>query len=87
MGVGNRCSWRFVVLNALVAVSAASVTISNLEPKLDTAGATVNAHDGTYRLYNGSWYYHGAQYGLCREPAKNGCDQVPAPLPRAGPAV
>eukprot|EP01079_Euglenida_sp_SAG-EU17-18_P001658 gene1658-2867_t len=35
------------------------------------------ARTGTYRRFNGMWYYHAAEYGLCREPPKNGCDQTP----------
>eukprot|EP00051_Salpingoeca_urceolata_P032757 m.17217 g.17217 ORF g.17217 m.17217 type:complete len:416 (+) comp5416_c0_seq2:753-2000(+) len=53
------------------------VTISNTQPKLDTTGGIVNAHDGTYRFFEGYWWYHGAEYGLCREPAKQGCSQTP----------
>lgn len=55
---------------------AALVTIDNTRPKLDTNGDIVNAHDGTYRKFGEYWYYHGAQYGLCREPARYGCDQT-----------
>ena len=50
-----------------------SVRISNLTPKLDTSGTIVNGHDGTYRLINGRWYYHAAEYGLCPEPNPHGC--------------
>ena len=57
-----------------IAVSAASMRISNLEPKRDTSGAIVNGHDGTYRLIDGWWYYHAAEYGLCPEPPRHGCD-------------
>lgn len=53
---------------------AKSVRISNLEPKLDVSGQIVNGHDGTFRLINGFWYYHAAEYGLCPEPPKHGCD-------------
>ena len=52
------------------------VTIDNTRAKLDTYGNIVNAHDGTYRKFGEYYYYHGAQYGLCHEPAKYGCDQT-----------
>jgi Leucine-rich repeat (LRR) protein len=52
------------------------IFIDNTQPKLDIHGNIVNAHDGTYRYWQGNYYYHGAEYGLCREPLKNGCDQT-----------
>eukprot|EP00041_Stephanoeca_diplocostata_P012805 m.215447 g.215447 ORF g.215447 m.215447 type:complete len:427 (+) comp19097_c0_seq3:50-1330(+) len=58
------------------------VTVSNVQPKLDIHGNIVNAHDGTYRYFEGYYWYHGAEYGLCNEPAKRGCDQTPG---RDGP--
>lgn len=55
------------------------VTVSNLEPKRSTTGDIVNGHDGTYRFFEGYWWYHAAEYGLCQEPRKNGCDMTPGP--------
>jgi beta-xylosidase len=57
--------------------SSRTVRISNTAPKLDVHGNIVNAHDGTYRQHQGVYYYHGAEYGLCHEPARMGCDQAP----------
>lgn len=57
-------------------VDAVLVTINNTQPKVDQNGEIVNAHDGTYRKFGEFYYYHGAQYGLCREPEKYGCDQT-----------
>ena len=56
------------------AVTACAVLIDNTQPKLDIHGKIVNAHDGTIRYMEGAWYYHGAEYGLCPEPPKLGCD-------------
>ena len=64
-----------MILAALLPLVALEpVRISNLQPKLDVTGAIVNGHDGTYRLVGGFWYYHAAEYGLCPEPPKRGCD-------------
>lgn len=72
---------RFAVLLVLFmgTCSAHLVTISNQAPKRAVDGTIVNAHDGSYRLIDGFYYYHGAEYGLCKEPLKNGCDQTPGP--------
>ena len=53
-----------------------SVTIDNTKPRLDTNGNTINAHDGTIKFFDRYWYYHAAEYALCHEPAKHGCDQT-----------
>ena len=53
-----------------------SVTIDNTKPRLDTHGNIINAHDGTIKRFGGYWYYHAAEYALCHEPAKHGCDQT-----------
>ena len=67
-----------VVVASLLAgrsgTTAKVVRFSNIEPKLDVDGNIVNAHDGTYRRFGDFYYYHGAEYGLCREPPKLGCD-------------
>ena len=41
-------------VHVLLAVTASSLTISNLEPKLDVHGSIVTAHDGTYRRFKRS---------------------------------
>ena len=74
-----RGGWAFVVSIAGILLSTTSATpatvrISNLEPKRDVNGDIVNGHDGTYRFFDGHWYYHAAEYGLCREPPRYGCD-------------
>ena len=60
-----------------VPCSGRKITIDNTKPKLSKDGDIVNAHDGTYRKIGGFWYYHGAEYGLCHEPQKHGCDKTP----------
>lgn len=62
-----------MLLLAAIFTDASVVQISNLEPKRDIGGEIVNAHDGTYRLLDGYWYYHSAEYGLCAEPRPHGC--------------
>jgi hypothetical protein len=62
------------MLGVAVLVLGALITVDNNKPKFDTSGNIVNAHDGTYRFIDGMWYYHGAEYGLCAEPPKLGCD-------------
>ena len=66
-----------VLAMSRVGITAKKVVVSNNEPKLDTQGRIVNAHDGTYRRWSGMYYYHGAEYGLCKEPRRYGCDQTP----------
>ena len=62
----------------LLASEAHVITIDNTKPKLDVKGEIVNAHDGTYRRFGDFFYYHGAEYGLCKEPPKLGCDGATA---------
>ena len=50
-----------LLLGLALAHHVFAITISNLEPKRDTSGEIVNAHDGTYRRFGKYWYYHGAQ--------------------------
>eukprot|EP01116_Phalansterium_solitarium_P010020 TRINITY_DN24401_c0_g1_i1.p1 TRINITY_DN24401_c0_g1~~TRINITY_DN24401_c0_g1_i1.p1 ORF type:complete len:347 (-),score=107.94 TRINITY_DN24401_c0_g1_i1:115-1155(-) len=53
---------------------ATQVTISNVLPRKDTDGVIMDIHDGNTLLINGTYYYYGASYGLCKEPAgPNGC--------------
>ena len=65
-----------VLAATITTTSAKSVTIDNTKPKLSTTGQIVNAHDGTYRRFGDYYWYHGAEYGLCKEPPKQGCDQT-----------
>ena len=58
----------------LCVVDGRKVTVSNLHPRLSKTGEIVNAHDGTYRLYNGTWWMHAAQYGECADPPHTGCE-------------
>ena len=60
-------SFPLVASTVLLLVQVGALTISNLEPKLDSSGKIVNAHDGTYRRFGKYWYYHGAQwvFGWC----------------------
>ena len=54
--------------------TSTTVTVSNLHPRLSTTGEIVNAHDGTIRLINGTWWMHAAQYSECADPPHRGCD-------------
>jgi hypothetical protein len=50
------------------------VVISNKNPRLDTTGQIMDIHDGNTLYVDGVFYYYGAEYGLCEEPAgSNGC--------------
>jgi hyaluronoglucosaminidase len=53
------------------------VNIDNTKPRLDINGNIINAHDGSYKKFGDYYYYHAAEYGLCREPPKYGCDLTP----------
>ena len=66
--------------------AAKQVTVSNTAPKRDIHGNIVNGHDGTYRFIDGYYWYHAAEYGLCHEPSKNGCDQTLGPIGPPYPA-
>eukprot|EP00928_Gymnodinium_smaydae_P072575 TRINITY_DN55915_c0_g1_i2.p1 TRINITY_DN55915_c0_g1~~TRINITY_DN55915_c0_g1_i2.p1 ORF type:complete len:444 (+),score=44.74 TRINITY_DN55915_c0_g1_i2:155-1333(+) len=49
-------------------------------------GLIVNGHDGTYQYFEGYYWYHAAEYGLCKEPPKNGCDMTLGPVGPPYPA-
>ena len=52
------------------------VTLSNTEPRLDTNGDIINAHDGVVQQWesNGKFYWYSIGYSLCTEPSgQNGC--------------
>ena len=52
----------------------ALANISNAAPRLDVAGFIMDVHDGQLVYHNGTYYYFGAEYGLCREPdGDTGC--------------
>jgi hypothetical protein len=58
-----------MVLTVIISVTLGrEVTISNVIPRRDTEGNILDAHDGNLFLYDGLYYYYGANYGLCREP-------------------
>ena len=46
-----------IMLLFALCADASVVQISNLEPKRDVHGEIVNAHDGTYRLFDGFWLF------------------------------
>ncbi|CAF1321904.1 unnamed protein product [Adineta steineri] len=56
-------------------VSATSVTISNILPRLDIEGKPMDIHDGNIIQYEkgGLYYYYGAGYGECHPPLDFGC--------------
>ena len=56
-------------VHVLLAVTASSLTISNLEPKLDVHGSIVTAHDGTYRRFKRSRTAVSVILINCRRPA------------------
>lgn len=49
------------------------VTISNVLPRLDTAGNIINAHDGGLYEFNGVYHLYGTVYQHCHQPAPT-CD-------------
>ena len=65
---------RALVLAVLLVAHACSkrVVFSNLNPRLTTTGEIANAHDGTTRLWNGSYWMHAAAYHHGPDPAKHG---------------
>ena len=67
------CLWPWLLLLALYLGDAAVVTISNVLPRRDAAGALMDLHDGTILRINGTYYYWGMGYGLCNV-TKSGCD-------------
>jgi len=55
-------------------VSSSDVTISNVVPRVDSSGTIMDIHDGNTLLLKDGYYYYGASYGLCQEPAgDSGC--------------
>jgi hypothetical protein len=69
---------RATVAALLLLASAARadlpVTISNVNPRRDTDGNILDAHDGDVVVYNGTYFNYAAGYGLCTErTGQNGC--------------
>lgn len=64
---------RFLAVCLLVLASAAGLraatpafrtaTIQNTEPRRDTSGAIIDAHDGCLQFFNGRYYLYGTAYG------------------------
>lgn len=55
---------------------AKEITISNVEPRLDTNGNIINAHDGIMQQWHedGNFYWYAMGYAMCSEPkGLNGC--------------
>lgn len=54
----------------LLSVAASkTVTISNVQPRRNTTGDIMDAHDGTYNQWTpgGPWYYYAMGYGTCHQ--------------------
>jgi len=54
-----------LLLAPLTALHAAekTVTISNTEPRRDTQGEILDAHDGCLEYFDGQFYLYGTRYG------------------------
>lgn len=64
----------FIVPALLACALSAQVTISNSNPKRDSTGAIMDAHDGKILHVAGLYYWFAASYGNCTEPKGNsGC--------------
>jgi len=52
--------------------------INNNQPRLDTTGKIMDAHDGSIQQFTpgGPYYIHAIEYGLCKEPAGEGCSDA-----------
>jgi len=72
--------WIISYLTLLIFVQtihSKTVTISNILPRSNIAnGQIIDAHDGSIQQFEkgGLYYYHAIAYGLCKEPARLGCD-------------
>jgi hypothetical protein len=55
------------ILPFISVAEAKSVTISNVNYRTNVTGEIMDAHDGSYNLWNGSWYYHAMGYGTCHQ--------------------
>ena len=69
----------YLLVFAIASSSATLVTFSNTNPRHDSTGQILNAHDGTTRRYGGPgspFYYHSVGYPPCAEPGEiNGCNK------------
>eukprot|EP01043_Picozoa_sp_COSAG02_P092402 COSAG02_NODE_29022_length_577_cov_1.081590_1_plen_130_part_10 len=64
-----------ITVRMAAAAVAEPATFSNIEPRRDTAGQIIDAHDGNYLFTNGTWWYFAMGYGLCNDTGTvNGCD-------------
>ena len=67
-------------------VNSIPITISNINPRLDTNGNIIDAHDGNIVKWNNNnnpnneYFYYSMGYGLCQEPSgsnkSNGCSAI-----------
>lgn len=60
----NRCF--LIIIACLIYTCLASqttITVNNAEPRLDTEGNIVDAHDGRTIYFNGRFYWYGTSYG------------------------
>lgn len=58
----------------LIAAVARTVTISNVQPRVDVNGKIIDAHDGSIQAFEDDptlYYVHAVQYGLCKS---DGCN-------------
>lgn len=51
--------------------ASGTVLHSNVLARRDVTGAIMDAHDGSYRMFNGLWHYHAMGYGKCIENGKD----------------
>jgi sucrose-6-phosphate hydrolase SacC (GH32 family) len=72
------CLLVFVALLGLaMAGKVAQITINNAQPRNDTSGNIMDIHDGNVLIIDNVYYWYGASYGNCKEPAgSNGCANV-----------
>ena len=55
--------WMASVLASVMVLGANPVTISNTEPRRDTQGDILDAHDGCLEYFEGQFYLYGTRYG------------------------
>ena len=58
---------RVLALLAATCASSLTVTIRNDVPRVDTAGAIVNAHDGSMMFFNNTYFLYGTVYENCTQ--------------------
>ena len=69
---------RQLTLSLLCAVVARATFFDNMSPRRDNTGAIMDSHDFSLRRIpnDPNYYMTSISYGLCKEPAKLGCDQT-----------